>query len=86
MVHELVRVQVAVVRQKVGQHAVGRDVERHAQSHIPAALIQRARQSGAVRDVELHEHVARRQRHFMQLARVPRRNQNTARRALLGIL
>lgn len=62
---ELVRLSVGHFGQDVGEQGVGRNVERHAQTHICGALVHEARQFwlGGIgcgqRHVELTEHVAR---------------------------
>ena len=59
------------------QQRIAGDVERQAEEHIAGTLIQLAGEL-AVGDVELEEGVARRQRHFIQLADVPRRDDDPA--------
>src|SRR5690606_11446138 len=67
---ELARLEVALLCEHVRQERVRRDIERHAEEHVGASLIELARQT-AVRDVELEERVTRRQRHPLELADVP---------------
>ena len=52
------------------QQRVGGDVERHAEEDVGRALVELARQS-AFRDIELEQAVARRQRHLVDVGRVP---------------
>ena len=56
---------------------VARDVERHAEEKIGAALVKLATQL-AVLDVELEERVAGRQRHASNSRRVPRADDEPA--------
>jgi len=70
-VNELARLQSAHLRHHQQQQRVRRDVERHTEKQIRAALIQLAAQH-AVAHVELHQRVARRQRHLVEFAGVPR--------------
>ena len=60
----------AHLRHRHGQQRVGGDVERHAEEDVGRALIELARQR-AVGDVELEQAMARRQRHRLDLRRVP---------------
>ena len=52
------------------QQRIRGDVERHAEEHVGAALVQLAREASA-RDVELEQRVARRQGHVVHLGGVP---------------
>ena len=54
---ELARLEVALLREHVGEQRVARDVERHAEEHIRAALVELAGQA-AVGHVELKEGMA----------------------------
>mmetsp|Transcript_66622 Transcript_66622/g.216793 ORF Transcript_66622/g.216793 Transcript_66622/m.216793 type:complete len:339 (-) Transcript_66622:350-1366(-) len=74
-VHELARLQAADLCDHAGQEGVRRDVERNTQSHVARSLVHQAGQL-AVGDVELAEHVARRQSHLVQIRRIPRSQQN----------
>jgi hypothetical protein len=62
--------QIALLREHVRQQRIRSDVERHAEEHVGAALVQLAREL-AVADPELEQRVARRQRHLLELADVP---------------
>ena len=70
--------EVALLREHAGQQRVGGDVERHAEEHIGAALVELARQS-AGGHVELEQHVAGRERHLLELADVPGAHEDAAR-------
>ena len=65
------------LRDHHGEQGVGRDVERYAKEDIGGALVELAREF-AVRDIELEECVAGRQRHFRDITRVPGRNDEAA--------
>ncbi len=60
-----------------GEERVARDVEGHAEKKIRAPLIKLATEC-AILDVELEERVARRQRHRVDLRRVPCRDDEPA--------
>ena len=75
---ELAHLQVALLRQHVGEQCVAGDVEGHAQEHVAASLVQLAGQL-AVHDVELEQCVARLQRHVRQVGRVPGRDDDPPR-------
>ena len=70
-VNELARLQSANLCHHQQQQRVRRDVERHTEKQIRAALIQLATQH-AVAHIELHQCMARRQRHLVEFAGVPR--------------
>ena len=70
--------EVALLRHHMHQQRVAGDIERQAEEYIARALIELAGEL-AVGDVELEERVARGQRHFVQLADVPCRDDNPAR-------
>ena len=76
-VHELARAKPAHVRDHHRQQRVARDVERHAEEHVRATLIELTRQL-TVLHVELEERVARRERDLVGLFRVPARDDETA--------
>jgi hypothetical protein len=76
-VDEIASLEPAHLRDKVGEERVARDVERHAEEDVGAALVELAAQL-AVRDVELEQGVAGRQGHFVDLARVPCRDDEAA--------
>ena len=52
------------------QQRIGRDVERHAQEDVGGALVELAGQP-AVGDIELEQAVAGRQRHLVDVGRIP---------------
>ena len=60
------------------QQRIGRDVERHAEKDIGRALIELAGQR-ALGDVELEQAVARRQRHLVDVRRIPGADDQPAR-------
>jgi hypothetical protein len=62
--------QAADLRDHHGQQRVGGDVERHAEEDIGAALVELAGEF-SVRDIELEQAVAGRQRHLADFADVP---------------
>src|SRR3546814_15812218 len=68
--NELVHLQIALLREHVGEQRVARDVERNAEEDVGRALVELERQF-AVRDVRLEEAMARRERHRVEIARVP---------------
>ena len=70
-VNKLPRRQIANLRQHHREQGVGGDVERHAEEHIRAPLVQLARQP-PLRRVKLKQRMARRQRHLIQLGDIPR--------------
>ena len=70
---EIAGCQIALLRHHLGQQCIGRDVERHAEKDIGAALIELARQP-AVGDIELEQRMAGRKRHLGQLGHVPGRD------------
>lgn len=73
--------EIANVSQHMGQQRITRDVKRHTQSHIAAALVQLAVQSPLnlltlllrlrERHVELRKHMTRREGHELQIFGVP---------------
>mmetsp|Transcript_59988 Transcript_59988/g.173730 ORF Transcript_59988/g.173730 Transcript_59988/m.173730 type:complete len:452 (+) Transcript_59988:330-1685(+) len=84
-VNKLAGFQAAHLGHHASQQRVGGDVEGHAQAHVARALVHQARQF-PVGDVELAEHVARRQRHLPKVRRVPRGQQNSpVRRVFLDL-
>ena len=78
---ELADLQPALLREHVGEQRIAGDVERHAQEDIGGALIELQRQP-AVGDTRLEQAMARRERHGVQLARIPRRDDLAARGGL----
>ena len=69
-VHEVAGPVAADLRHHQGQQRVGGDVEGHAEEDVGAALVELAGQL-AVGDVELEQAVAGRQRHAVDVGRVP---------------
>src|SRR5690348_12736953 len=74
---ELSRLEVALLREHVGEQSVARNVEGDAEEDIRAALIKLTGQP-AVRHVELKQRVARHQVHLLELADIPRADQDAA--------
>ena len=70
-VHEVLGLQPADLRHHHRQQGVGGDVEGHAEKDICAALVELARELSVV-GVELEHCVARRQRHLIDVRRIPR--------------
>lgn len=87
-VRERPRDEITHMRQQMSQQGITRNVERHPKTHITTALIQLtmqvslgllppllsllARLRPRKTDIELRKHVTRRQRHDLQIRRVPR--------------
>ena len=71
--HECTRLQIGDLRDHQRQQGIRGDVERHAEKQIRAALIKLATQFALLRE-ELEQRVARRQRHLLKFARIPRRD------------
>ena len=67
---EITDLQVRLLRDHVGQQCVRRDIERHAEKNVCAALIELTRQV-SVGDVKLEQAVAGRERHFVELGNIP---------------
>src|SRR4051794_26134907 len=65
-VNKITRLEPAHLRHHHGQQCVGGDVEGQAEEDIGRALVELARQF-AVRDVELKQAMARRQRHLVDV-------------------
>ena len=76
-VDQLPRLQPGHLRHHHRQQGVGGDVERYAEENIARALIELARQL-SVRNVELEQAMAGRQRHGIDVRRVPRRHDQPA--------
>ena len=74
---ELAGLQVALLREHVCEQRVARDVERHAEEDIGAALIELTGEP-AVGHVELKERMAGHEVHLLELAHVPRADQDAA--------
>ena len=75
---ELAQLQVADLRNHHCQKRVRRNVERHAQKGVGAALVELARQA-AVAHVELKKRVAGRQSHMVDVGHVPGAHNQAAR-------
>src|SRR5665213_444587 len=69
-VHEVARLEAGHLRHHHRQQCVGRDIEGHAEEHVRGTLIELARQFAAG-DVKLKQAVARRQRHLVDVGRIP---------------
>ena len=67
---ELARREPGHLRHHQGEQRVRGDVERHAQEDVGRALVELAGEL-ALRDIELEQAVAGRQRHLVELADVP---------------
>src|SRR5207247_3584775 len=76
-VNERARLQIANLRDHQRQQRIRRNVERHAEKQIGAALIKLAAQFAVLRE-ELEQRVARRQCHLLDFADVPRADDVTA--------
>ena len=76
-VDELAGAEAAGLGDHQRQQGVGGDVERHAEEHVRAALIQLAGEF-PVRHIELEEAVAGRQGHLVNLAGIPGGHQQAA--------
>ncbi len=72
-VHEIARLQARHLRDHHRQQRIGGDVERYAQENVRRALIELTGQSAA-RDIELEQAMARRQRHLVDIGRIPGRD------------
>src|SRR5947207_2559532 len=70
-VNEIARGKINSLRHHHREKRVGSDIERHPEKQIAAALIKLTAEL-AVLDIKLKEHVTRRQRHLLDLGRVPR--------------
>src|SRR5215831_14683202 len=55
--YELARLEIALLREQVGEERIARDVERHAEKEVGAALVELAGEPSAG-DIELEERVA----------------------------
>ncbi len=74
-----------MVRNQMCQKTVRRNIERHAQQFVATSLGHCARQLVPIMDVELAYHMARGQRHFVELGWIPRGHNKTTTRALGGV-
>ena len=77
-VHEVARLQPAHLRHHHGQQRIAGDIERYAEEDVGAALVELARQF-SICDIKLEEGMAGRERHAVQLAHVPGRDDDAAR-------
>src|SRR5262245_33630899 len=62
--------EIALLREHVREQRIACNVEGHAEEEVRAALIDLTRQP-TLRHVELHERMARHQRHALELADIP---------------
>ena len=67
---ELADLEPALLREDVREQCVACDVERHAEEDVARALVELQRKL-AVGDVRLEQAVARRERHCVEVARIP---------------
>ena len=77
-VHELAGFKPGHLRNHQRQQRVGGDVERHAEEDVGRALIELAGEP-TLGDVKLEQTVTRRQRHLLDIGRVPGRDNEAAR-------
>ncbi|OHB80198.1 MAG: hypothetical protein A2W31_02290 [Planctomycetes bacterium RBG_16_64_10] len=75
---ELAQAQSGDLGHHHGQQRVRSNVERYAEEHIGAALVELARETTTV-DVKLEQHMTRWQRHLGQLGNVPGTDHQAAR-------
>ena len=78
-VDEIADAEPADLRDHVRKKRVARDIERHAEEQIRAALVELAAQFAVPADVKLKQRVARRERHFVGFAGIPAGNDEAAR-------
>ena len=78
-VNKLANFQPADVGHHVHQQRIGADVERHAQESVRRALVKLAVQHAPVFHLKLKQRVAGWQVHFVSLARVPTRHDQSSR-------
>ena len=76
-VDEIARLQITDLRHHQRKQRVAGDVERDTQKNIRAALVKLATQF-ALADVKLKQRVTRRQRHALDLAGIPRADDESA--------
>src|SRR5579872_7308204 len=76
--NEFPGIEIALMRDHVREQCVRRNVERHAQKCVGAALVQLARET-AVRNVKLEQQVTWLQRHLIEVADVPSTDDKPAR-------
>src|SRR6185312_7200692 len=74
---ELAGLEIALLREHVGEQRVAGDIERHAEEDIGAALIELTGEP-AVRHVELKERMAGHEVHLLELPDVPGTDQDAA--------
>lgn len=77
-VDEFARFKIRHLRDHHREQRIGRDVERHAEKDVRRALVELARQT-ALRDIELKQAMARRQRHAIDVGRIPGADDEAAR-------
>ena len=76
-VHELAHAEPARLGDHMREQRIACDIERHPEKHVTAALIELTGQP-PLRDIELKQGMTRRQRHVIDLGRVPGRDQMPA--------
>ena len=81
-VDEIADSEPADLRDHVREKRVARDIERHAEEQIRAALIKLTTQLSVPADVKLKQRVTRRERHFVGFAGIPAGNDEAARRGI----
>src|SRR5256886_7142466 len=75
---ELTGLEIALLREQVREQRVAGDVERYAEKHIRAALVELARQAPGGH-VELEERMAGHEPHALELTHVPGADHDAAR-------
>jgi len=78
-VDEIADAEPADLRDHVRKKRIARDIERHAEEQIRAALVELTAQVAVPADVKLKQRVARRERHFVGFAGIPAGNDEAAR-------
>src|SRR3989338_4341383 len=68
--HKFTHMEIAYLRDHVGEETIGSDVEGYAEEHVGAALVELTTQCAIVH-IKLKQGVARRQRHFIRLFWIP---------------
>lgn len=64
---ELTSFKAADLSKHAGKQSVAGDVEGHSEAHVAGSLVHLAGELSVCTHVELSEHVARRQSHFLQV-------------------
>jgi len=78
-VHEIADAEPANLRDHVREQRVARNVERHAEKKIRAALVKLAAEATVPANVKLKQRVARRERNAIRLGRIPAGNDEPTR-------